>query len=1131
MPVRQLKYTGLSGTSPHKDSTNVKRDFFDSIDQLAAWKPTNETEMTSTFAVSGGLADNIPNISRPGDQSKLLVCHDFKGGYTEDPLQRGYSFEFWHLVDTFIYFSHNRISLPPKEWINTGHRHGAKVLGTIIFEWDESKSDLIKCLYEGPLWTPEPSPSTVSDTETAVLPITTEYAMKIIKLAKERDFDGYLLNIETNLNFLPPASCYPGGSEERDEDASYLDQEKQFSGLKLALSPEMKQRRAKRMRRNALALLNWATWLTQQGKRLVGPHWEIIWYDSVTMAGELQWQDALTTANAPFFMNTDAIFTNYTWARPPDPAPPGGLPESDAASFEPYSQLPLSAQMAESLGRPSADVFVGIDVFGRGCFGGYDITKSLDLIFPESDESTVANLPEKRNLGLSVAIFAPGWTWEREKAGGGERSWSEWWQDDQRFWVGNSNSSASESRDGGVSAYFGPRERSIQVISNAVGEEHSVAQPESSLRKSSDNTPVPFYTNFALGSGHIWWVYGRKVYSVLSAGEDTLGRSGWTDIEACFPKADRIWPKLPILRSDAELTSLHTGPGVWSVSSARLIEYDAWHGSTSLEIVLQQEILSDMYGETDTTILPLCTLNDIHIIPSSCTEYVLEVTIKPISLPFGIDALDITPHIILADGKANGVCTYTSSSRAIDPSDRDSLDNGWLRVRATVNIGHFNEFISDKESTVCILGLRLELPSSHDSSPTPTPANTLKFLVGDMLVSTGSHITLKNTSFSTGMVSDVITWTTAEKTNEEEPGVICGTLSWSDPELQNSGEASNSSGYYNVFVLGHDCNEAYTWLGTSTYENGLYLFLVAGLEVKNNFNNESGSKDQFELRSLPYQLEMLRVFQAFRSSTRLYPFKRSSLSSTRNIAKWRKNASFPAGSTQSNFSPTLLVIGFIPIFTFGLGTWQIRRRRWKLDLIEQLNDQISREPLELPSFVNLDILSEFDFRKFFAQGEWDHSRAILVGPKSKDGVHGYQVVTPLVRTGGTTIMVDRGFISKDFVSEYRLRGAYQPTGTVRILGMLRSQLESKNAFTPENKPEKGEWYWFDFERMKDWMGGEEQGVQKVFLEEVFDGNTGQISEMISHGIPVGRSSEIELRNMHATYALTWFAVPPFRLII
>lgn len=28
--------------------------------------------------------------------------------------------------------------------------------------------------------------------------------------------------------------------------------------------------------------------------------------------------------------------------------------------------------------------------------------------------------------------------------------------------------------------------------------------------------------------------------------------------------------------------------------------------------------------------------------------------------------------------------------------------------------------------------------------------------------------------------------------------------------------------------------------------------------------------------------------------------------------------------------------------------------------------------------------------------------------------------------------------------------------------------------------------------------------------------------MISHGIPLGRAPTIELRNMHATYAVTWY---------
>jgi surfeit locus 1 family protein len=45
------------------------------------------------------------------------------------------------------------------------------------------------------------------------------------------------------------------------------------------------------------------------------------------------------------------------------------------------------------------------------------------------------------------------------------------------------------------------------------------------------------------------------------------------------------------------------------------------------------------------------------------------------------------------------------------------------------------------------------------------------------------------------------------------------------------------------------------------------------------------------------------------------------------------------------------VLGFIPIFTFGLGTWQIQRLQWKLALIDELEEKARREPLILPKRI------------------------------------------------------------------------------------------------------------------------------------------------------------------------------------
>ena len=43
---------------------------------------------------------------------------------------------------------------------------------------------------------------------------------------------------------------------------------------------------------------------------------DYIWlhrYDSVTVHGDLDWQDQLNDKNKPFFDICDGIFVNYTW--------------------------------------------------------------------------------------------------------------------------------------------------------------------------------------------------------------------------------------------------------------------------------------------------------------------------------------------------------------------------------------------------------------------------------------------------------------------------------------------------------------------------------------------------------------------------------------------------------------------------------------------------------------------------------------------------------------------------------------------------------------------------------------------------------------------------------------------------
>ncbi|KAK6145556.1 hypothetical protein DH2020_022376 [Rehmannia glutinosa] len=111
---------------------------------------------------------------------RILVCHDMQGGYIDDRFVQGgsnaeaYAIWHWYLIDVFVYFSHNLVTLPPPCWTNTAHRHGVKVLGTFIMEGDEGTLNINKVL------------STKTSAQM--------YADRLTELAVALGFDGWLEN-------------------------------------------------------------------------------------------------------------------------------------------------------------------------------------------------------------------------------------------------------------------------------------------------------------------------------------------------------------------------------------------------------------------------------------------------------------------------------------------------------------------------------------------------------------------------------------------------------------------------------------------------------------------------------------------------------------------------------------------------------------------------------------------------------------------------------------------------------------------------------------------------------------------------------------------------------------------------
>ncbi|KAG0269116.1 surf-like protein [Linnemannia exigua] len=225
-------------------------------------------------------------------------------------------------------------------------------------------------------------------------------------------------------------------------------------------------------------------------------------------------------------------------------------------------------------------------------------------------------------------------------------------------------------------------------------------------------------------------------------------------------------------------------------------------------------------------------------------------------------------------------------------------------------------------------------------------------------------------------------------------------------------------------------------------------------------------------------------------------------------------------SGRRRWGPVTLGLALCPIITFGLGTWQVQRLRWKVDLIENLEERMSLEAIPLPRKVNLSAVEDFEYRKVKVTGKFRHDQEILLGPRTRgDGQPGYFLITPFERSNGSKILVRRGWVPRDKKDQStRLEGLTE--GEVTLEGLLRSGEQKASSFVPENNAEKNEWYSLDLEAM-----AKQSDSQPVVVEMILDTPAHLIkSELIDKDIPVGRSPVVELRNHHKEYIVTWYSL-------
>jgi len=108
--------------------------------------------------------------------------------------------------------------------------------------------------------------------------------------------------------------------------------------------------------------------------------------------------------------------------------------------------------------------------------------------------------------------------------------------------------------------------------------------------------------------------------------------------------------------------------------------------------------------------------------------------------------------------------------------------------------------------------------------------------------------------------------------------------------------------------------------------------------------------------------------------------------------------------------PVVIASAIGIVLLLGLGTWQMVRLQWKLDLIEKRTASLSGNPVTIQDIeAGMEHGYDVDFLKVKLNGSYRHAATRYVY-RARGQRPGYQVITPFIDNSGFVAMVDRGFI-------------------------------------------------------------------------------------------------------------------------
>jgi surfeit locus 1 family protein len=218
---------------------------------------------------------------------------------------------------------------------------------------------------------------------------------------------------------------------------------------------------------------------------------------------------------------------------------------------------------------------------------------------------------------------------------------------------------------------------------------------------------------------------------------------------------------------------------------------------------------------------------------------------------------------------------------------------------------------------------------------------------------------------------------------------------------------------------------------------------------------------------------------------------------------------------QLRFWPTLIAGLMLPVL-IGLGTWQLHRRAWKMELLATIAARIDGPAVPLPATI--DDVAAWRFRHVHVSGRFAADKALDLYGRTYDGQAGVHLLVPLIEENGAVVLIDRGFVP--FVTGGALAQYAPADGVVNVDGIVREP-EPAGWFLPGAQPRQNIWYAVDVPAMSANTG---LNLAPIYVAAKPTGASGWPAA-------TGGTEGAGIRNEHLNYAIFWYSMAVALVVI